>query len=139
MTNRPACVFDTNSLISALLIRTSISRTAFDKALDHYRILVSAATTEEFDDVASRKKFASYLEEEEKERFEELLYREATYVSVRDTVTESPDPDDDKFLELALSGNASVIVSGDDDLLCLDPFRDIRIVPPRAFVEDFPP
>jgi putative PIN family toxin of toxin-antitoxin system len=139
MTNRPACVFDTNSLISALLIRTSISRTAFDKALDHYRILVSAATTEEFDDVASRKKFASYFEEEEKERFEELLYREATYVSVRDTVTESPDPDDDKFLELALSGNASVIVSGDDDLLCLDPFRDIRIVPPRAFVEDFPP
>lgn len=78
MTNRPACVFDTNSLISALLIRTSISRTAFDKALDHYRILVSAATTEEFDDVASREKFASYLEEEEKERFEELLYREAT-------------------------------------------------------------
>lgn len=139
MPNRPACVFDTNSLISALLIRTSISRTAFDKALDHYRILVSAATTEEFDDVASREKFASYLEEEEKERFEELLYREATYVSVRDTVTESPDPDDDKFLELALSGNASVIVSGDDDLLCLDPFRDIRIVPPRAFVEDFPP
>lgn len=54
-------------------------------------------------------------------------------------MTESPDPDDDKFLELALSGNASVIVSGDDDLLCLDPFRDIRIVPPRAFVEDFPP
>lgn len=139
MTSRPACVFDTNSLISALLIRTSISRTAFDKALDHYRILVSAATTEEFDDVASREKFTSYLEEEEKERFEELLYREATYVSVHDTVTESPDPDDDKFLELALSGNASVIVSGDDDLLCLDPFRDIRIVPPRAFVEDFPP
>lgn len=139
MTDRPACVFDTNSLISALLIRTSISRTAFDKALDYYRILVSAATTEEFDDVASREKFASYLEEEEKERFEELLYREATYVSVRDTVTESPDPDDDKFLELALSGNASVIVSGDDDLLCLDPFRDIRIVPPRAFVEDVPP
>jgi putative PIN family toxin of toxin-antitoxin system len=139
MTSRSACVFDTNSLISALLVRTSTPREAFDKALDHYQILVSEETMEEFDDVAGREKFASYLEEGERERFEELLYREATYVSVDVTVTESRDPDDDKFLELAVAGEATVIVSGDSDLLTLDPFRDIRIVSPRAFVEEFPP
>jgi putative PIN family toxin of toxin-antitoxin system len=139
MTNRPACVFDTNSLISALLVRSSISRQAFDKGLDHYQILVSEATTDEFDDVAGREKFEPYLEESERERFEELLYREATYVTVDENITESRDPDDDKFLELAVAGGASVIVSGDDDLLQLDPFRDIRIVNPRVFVEDFQP
>jgi predicted nucleic acid-binding protein len=32
------------------------------------------------------------------------------------------DPDDDKFLELAVNGNADVIVSGDADLLALDTF-----------------
>jgi putative PIN family toxin of toxin-antitoxin system len=138
MTSRPACVFDTNSLISALLVRTSTPREAFDKALDHYQILVSEATMEEFDDVAGRGKFTSYLEEGERERFEELLYREATYVSVDVTITESRDPDDDKFLELAVAGEATIIVSGDSDLLTLDPFRDIRIVSPGAFVEDFP-
>jgi putative PIN family toxin of toxin-antitoxin system len=139
MTSRTACVFDTNSLISALLVRTSITREAFDKALDHYQILVSEATMEEFDDVAGREKFTSYLEEGERERFEELLYREATYVSVDVTITESRDPDDDKFLELAVAGEANIIVSGDSDLLTLDPFRDIRIVSPGTFVEEFPP
>jgi len=139
MTSRSACVFDTNSLISALLIGTSTTRAAFDKALDHYQILVSEATMEEFDDVAGREKFVSYLEEGERERFEELLYREATYVSVDVTIAESQDPDDDKFLELAVAGEAAVIVSGDSDLLTLDPFRGIRIVSPGSFVEEFPP
>lgn len=134
-----ACVFDTNALISALLIRDSISRTAFDKALDHYQLLVSEVTSEEFDEVAGREKFEPYLREQEREQFIELLYREAVFVSVEETVRASRDPDDDKFLALAVAGDASVLVSGDDDLLSLDPFRGIRIVPPRAFVEEFPP
>ena len=52
MRNKPPCVFDTSCLISALLLRTSISRQAFDKALDHYQSLLSNETLAEFDDVA---------------------------------------------------------------------------------------
>jgi predicted nucleic acid-binding protein len=44
------------------------------------------------------------------------------------------DPTDDKFLELAVSGNADLILSGDKDLLTLHPFRGIPIVTPAAFV-----
>lgn len=139
MRNRPSCVFDTNSLISALLIKTSISRQAFDKALDHYRVLISDETVAEFDDVAGREKFETYLEAGEREAFEELLHREAQFVEVTETVEASRDPDDDKFLELAVVGGAEVLVSGDQDLLVLDPFRDMRIVRPRTFVEEFPP
>ncbi len=139
MRNRPPCVFDTNSLISALLIKTSVSRRAFDKALDYYQILLSDETVAEFDDVAGREKFDKYLEEGEREGFEELLHREARFVEVTETVEASRDPDDDKFLELAVVGEAEVVVSGDKDLLVLDPFRGIRIVRPRAFVEQFPP
>lgn len=137
--NRPPCVFDTNSLISALLIKTSISREALDKAVDHYQILVSDETTAEFDDVAGREKFNDYLTEKEREVFQELLHREAKLTEVTETVEASRDSDDDKFLELAIAGNAKVIVSGDKDLLVLDPFRGVRIVTPRTFVEDFPP
>lgn len=137
--SKPPCVFDTNSLISALLIKASVSREAFDKAVDHYQILISEETTAEFDDVASREKFEDYFEEEEREVFEELLHREARLVEVTEAIEASRDSDDDKFLELAVTGGAGVIVSGDKDLLVLDPFRDIRIVRPRAFVEDFPP
>jgi predicted nucleic acid-binding protein len=45
------------------------------------------------------------------------------------------DPKDDKILSLAVSGTATHIVTGDADLLDLDPFRAIRIVSPGAFIE----
>jgi PIN domain len=48
------------------------------------------------------------------------------------------DPTDDKFLELAVNGHADLIVSGDGDLLALNPFRDIPIVTPAAFVQGWP-
>ena len=139
MKNRLPCVFDTNSLISALLISTSVARRAFDKALDHYQILVSNETVAEFDDVAGREKFETYLKPGEREAFQELLHREATFVEGTQAVEVSRDPDDDKFLALALAGKAEVIISGDQDLLVLDPFRGVRIVKPRTFVEEFPP
>ena len=41
------------------------------------------------------------------------------------------DPKDDKFLELALNGKATHIVSGDEDLLVLHPFRGIPILTPH--------
>ena len=51
----------------------------------------------------------------------------------------SRDPDDDKFLAVALDGKAEVIVSGEQDLLVLDPFRRVRVVKPRGFIEELPP
>ena len=44
------------------------------------------------------------------------------------------DPRDDKFLEVAVSGRAQVIVSGDEDLLTLHPFERIPIVTPARFL-----
>lgn len=41
---------------------------------------------------------------------------------------------DDKFLEMAVAGGADVIVTGDGDLLALDPFESIAIVTPARFL-----
>lgn len=46
------------------------------------------------------------------------------------------DEKDNKFLEAAIEGKASVLVSGDKDLLALHPFRNIHILTPAAFLED---
>ena len=46
----------------------------------------------------------------------------------------SQDPDDDKYLHAAVSGRASVIVSGDKHLLVLGDYEGIRIVQPREFL-----
>jgi len=45
------------------------------------------------------------------------------------------DPSDDKFLEAAVAGNASYIISGDKHLLKLSEFQGIRILKPKDFVQ----
>ena len=45
------------------------------------------------------------------------------------------DPSDDKVLACALEGAAQTIITGDQHLLRLDPWRGIRIVPPAIFLE----
>ncbi|HEV3061861.1 MAG TPA: putative toxin-antitoxin system toxin component, PIN family [Vicinamibacterales bacterium] len=43
------------------------------------------------------------------------------------------DPDDDVVLATARAGECAAIISGDQDLLVLDPFRGIRVLAPPAF------
>jgi predicted nucleic acid-binding protein len=43
----------------------------------------------------------------------------------------SRDPDDDHVLACALAADAHLIVTRDQDLRTLDPFRTIRILPAR--------
>jgi predicted nucleic acid-binding protein len=47
------------------------------------------------------------------------------------------DPDDDKFLECAVDGFCTYIVSGDKDLLVLQNYGDIKIVKVRDFFDDY--
>ena len=49
-------------------------------------------------------------------------------------ITACRDPKDDKFLTLAVAANADYIVTGDDDLLVLHPFRGIQIIKPAEFL-----
>ncbi len=43
-------------------------------------------------------------------------------------ITACRDRKDDKFLELAVNGKASYVITGDQDLLVLNPFQDIAII-----------
>jgi predicted nucleic acid-binding protein len=60
------------------------------------------------------------------------VFAAAEMVTITEQVTGYRDPDDDKFLELAVNGHADVIISGDADLLVLDTFRGIPIITPAA-------
>jgi putative PIN family toxin of toxin-antitoxin system len=59
----------------------------------------------------------------------------AVQVEISGTLKACRDPDDDKLLEIAVLGQADCIVTGDQDLLVLDPFRGLRIFTPAAFLE----
>lgn len=47
------------------------------------------------------------------------------------------DSHDDKFIACALACDASSIVTGDKDLLCLSPYQGIEIVKPRTFIKKY--
>jgi putative PIN family toxin of toxin-antitoxin system len=127
-------VFDTNVVVSALLLTGSVPRQAFDKALNRGKILLSLPVLAEVNEVFSRKRFDKYLLEEERVRFLAALVREAEMVEITIVLTACRDPKDNKFLELAVSGNATCIVSGDEDLLALNPFQGIPVLAPKEFL-----
>ncbi len=134
MTSEPRFVFDTNSVVSALLLKQSISRRAFDRAHESGVLLVSAETLTELADVLRRSKFNKYITEQERHRFLAAYIREATLIEPTDIIRACCDPRDDKFLELAVSGQANLIVTGDRDLLTLNPFRGITILSADEFL-----
>lgn len=47
------------------------------------------------------------------------------------------DPDDEKYLSLAINSSAELIISGDKDLLVLKEIRGIPIMTPRNFYDQF--
>jgi len=98
-------------------------------------VLLSQPTCEEIDEVLAREKFDKYLSIEERAVFIESLVERSRFANPSEKVHACRDPDDDKFLELAVSENATCIVSGDADLLALDPFRGIPIMRPADFLE----
>jgi putative PIN family toxin of toxin-antitoxin system len=57
----------------------------------------------------------------------ERLFAAAEEVKIVQRVIACRDPEDDKFLELALNGNAGVIISGDAHLLVLGRFSNVPI------------
>lgn len=127
-------VIDTGVVVSALLLPRSVPRQAFDVAAARGRLLVSYETIAELDEVLRRPRFDKYLSQSRRLEFLAALVRETEVIDVVDVVAECRDPKDNKFLELALSGNGSHIVTGDSDLLVLHPFRAIPIVSPRSFL-----
>ena len=135
MAERGNYVFDTNVIVSALLFKKSVVREALDKARTTGTILLSLEVIEELHNVLSRPAFDRYIEEEDRLKFLALLIKEANLVEITERIKECRDPKDDKFLELAVNGNANFIVSGDKDLQVLHPFRNIPILSPREFLD----
>ncbi len=129
-------VVDTNTLVSHLLIPRSLPHLAVQKALSSGDLLVSDSTLQELADVLSRPKFEKYLSLAERNLFFQFLSRVAIQVAILRPIRACRDPKDDKFLEVAISGRADAIITGDSDLLDLNPFLGIPIYTPKAFLND---
>jgi putative PIN family toxin of toxin-antitoxin system len=139
VTSKLRAVFDTSVVVSAILLPRSVPRQAFDRAQEHGKILISGATVDELNKVLHRQHFDKYVREAQRLEFLAALIREAELVEVIEVVTDCRDPKDNKFLELAVSGKATYLISGDKDLLALHPFRGIPVVTPQVFLRQVLP
>lgn len=134
VTNNRRFVFDTNVLISAFLFSQSKPRQALDQAQNIGIIVLSNSVLSELEEVLYRPKFDRYLAKERRQEFLQNLTENVQFIDVNEQINECRDPKDNKYLELALSGQAECIVTGDDDLLVLNPWRSIKILNVQKFL-----
>lgn len=122
---------DTNIIISALFWRGN-PRRILDAARDG---LIEFFTTEalisELEDVLHRERFVRYLADADV-AVKDLVQGYSALASVVAPASIEAvvlrDPDDDAVLACAVASESEIVVSGDDDLLSLATYRDIRIL-----------
>jgi putative PIN family toxin of toxin-antitoxin system len=126
-------VADTNIYISALMFG-GLPGSFLDLAfLRSFQLVTSPILLDELDEKL-RLKFG--LSQDDAARVRAKLESVALVVQPKTTlqvITE--DPDDDRVLECAVTGEADYIVSGDRHLLKLGSYQGISIVTAREFME----
>ncbi len=132
-------VFDTSTLIGAMLRASSVPRQALLLAASRHQICATHDTLAELRAVIARPKFERYLALPQRLGFHELILQYAHIVEVdarSQQLAENAcrDPKDEPFLALALSSQAVALISSDKDLLTLHPWNGLAIITPTEFL-----
>jgi len=131
-------VLDTNVLISALFKRESTSAQILSLwRAGELELLVSPEVLSELQRVLAYPRIQKRLiyTEQEVKRFIDLLATTGTLLSPQETFNAvKDDPHDDKFVILAMVGQAEYLVSGDSHLLTVASIFGVTIVTPRIFL-----
>lgn len=128
-------VLDTNVLVAAFIARGASSE-VFERVITEHQLIVSPWVLGELERVLVAK---LAMDAGRCGRAVDLVRQSGEIVesgSLSSPVCR--DSDDDNVLALARDGNADCLVTGDDDLLVLESFEGIPIIPPRAFLSATP-
>lgn len=135
-------VIDTNVWISGFLTKTGAPAILSRRVVQNSQPVFSSDTFAELKERLWRPKFDRYLAMDDRKRLLRDLDAIAYWVNVPSAIGEKTycrDKDDDKFIHTALAAEATVLVTGDDDLLCLHPLDGLRILTPRAALDELFP
>ena len=131
-------VIDTNVWISGLLSRNGPPALLTRKVVQDGQAVFTAQTFAELKDRLWRPKFDRYVTFEQRKKLLSDIESSALWVEVPTAIastTYSRDLADDKFIHAALTAQATWLVTGDDDLLCLHPLGTLQILSPRAALD----
>ena len=121
-------VADTNVLVSAVIAKGNEYLLLKEAKLGRIRIVLSLHVIKELKGVLSRPKFCFSGEQVESAVKHIISISEIIVATSRVDVVKE-DPSDNKIIEAAIDGKADYIASGDKDLLRLQKFRNIKIIP----------
>ncbi|MEP7352796.1 MAG: putative toxin-antitoxin system toxin component, PIN family [Acidobacteriota bacterium] len=128
-------VVDSNVVVSALVVPKSTPGRALSQAVHSAVLIVNSSMIRELAEVLARPKFDRYVSLEQRKHFLSLLLESSEIAPTITVVTTCRDPKDNHVLEAAENGSAEVIITGDTDLLDLNPFHGIRILTPIEYLE----
>ena len=129
-------VFDASTLVGAAIRKGSVPDQAIRHALRTEQVAMSAGVMAELLDVLHRPRLARFIDPGQRVELLDLLDQLGVRIAPATPVTECRDEKDNKYLELALAARADTIVSSDDDLLVLHPWRGIRILLPATYLAE---
>ena len=130
-----ATVCDSNVYISAVVFGGVPRDVIMLAEQAHTRLLISPGLVAEVERVLERK---FEWEQRRVRTICQPLWDAARLVKPVTGVSVCRDPQDNHLLALSLDGKASYLVTGDSDLLVLNPFRGIHIVTPARFLAERP-
>jgi putative PIN family toxin of toxin-antitoxin system len=135
--SRNTIVLDSNLIVSAFLNPKGAASEALQIGLEHFELAASSDTIAELLEVLKRDKFDKYLSKAERRDLAELYVQNTVLFNNLIPVNECKDPKDNKFLSLALTAKARLIVSGDKrDLISMNSFQGIEIIGIRGFIDN---
>jgi len=123
-------VIDTNVLISAALSPHGVPAKLVKTFILSGHIVFSDETYDEFYSRLWKPKFDRYISRERRKMILLDFSNIAEWVEIKGDVRLCRDTDDNKFLEVAIKANASILISGDKDLTILKSVEGIPIVTP---------
>lgn len=126
-------VIDTNIFVSAHIAPGKVIQKIIDEWVEgKFTLVISKLILAEIIEVFKRKE----IDLEKIGKLLDLISRKAVLVEPKMKIeVVKDDPEDNKFLECAVKGNAKYIVSGDKHLLSLKQFKNIQIIEPKKFIE----
>ncbi len=125
-------MIDTNIWISFLIGKT-LSDLSEALLNDKIRVLFSEELFEELFEVLRRPKFKKYFSQNDIAELISLIHLIAKFIQIREQLESCRDPKDNFLLDLSVSGDADYLITGENDLLALNPFRGVHIITYREF------
>lgn len=126
-------VLDVNVLVSAVIFPGICRGVVGALGEGKFTMALSPPLLEEFLRALEKPRLKRLITPVVFEEIIALIHEKAFVVEPQMKIKACRDPDDDAVIECAFAAKANIIVTGDQDLLTMNPFRKISILSPRTF------